>query len=308
LRVERAANVNIIDGQRRMLESTQMSDNPLQTSHHALLRGLKIVSLCINTPGPVAAARLAALGALVTKVEPPAGDLLKAAAPKWYALLTRQQRVVTLDAKDPAQRAQLDDLLAGADLLLASSRPSALCRLQLDWEGVHARHPRLCFVGIIGYPPPREEKSGHDLTYLAETALLTPPELPASLFVDLAGAERCVSTALALLLHFARTGQAECAAVSLYECAQELAAPLTAGLTARGGVLGGGYPLYGLYQARDGWIAVAALEPHFAQRLLADLKLSHADHDQLARAFRERSAAAWEKWAEERDLPIVALR
>jgi crotonobetainyl-CoA:carnitine CoA-transferase CaiB-like acyl-CoA transferase len=276
--------------------------------NEALLHGIKVVSLSINTPGPVAASRLARLGATVMKVEPPTGDPLKLFARSWYDSLCQGQEIVALDLKASADRTKLDELLSDADLLLASYRPSALRRLGLHWESLHTRFPRLCFAGIIGYPPPLEEKSGHDLTYLAETGLVTPPEIPSTLFVDLAGAERCVSQALALLLHFARTGEAGCAFVSLYACAEELTAPLQAGLTNRGGVLGGGSPFYGIYQAREGWIAIAALEPRFAERLTAELKIAKADHAQFADAFRKRTAAEWETWAAERDLPIVAVR
>ena len=279
-----------------------MSENP------ELLRGVNVVSLSINTPGPVAASRLAGLGATVTKVEPPTGDPLKTFARGWYDSLSRGQTITTLDLKDAAGRAQLDSLLSQADLLLASYRPSALARLGLDWQTLHGRFPRLCFAGIIGYPPPQEEKSGHDLTYLAETGLVTPPELPSTLFVDLAGAERCVSQALALLLHFARTGEAGCALISLYDCAEELSAPVKAGLTNRGGLLGGGSPFYGVYQASEGWVAIAALEPHFAQRLVTELKIAQPDHAAFERAFRERSASEWESWAAERDLPVVRVR
>lgn len=273
-----------------------------------LLRGINVVSLSINTPGPVAASRLARMGANVTKIEPPTGDPLKLFARSWYDSLSSGQTILSLDLKDAAGRAQLDALLAKADLLLASYRPSALRRLGLDWDTIHARFPKLCFAGIIGYPPPDEEKSGHDLTYLAETGLVRPPEIPSSLFVDLAGAERCVSEALALLVHFARTGEAGCAFISLYECARELSAPVAAGLTRRGAVLGGGSPFYGVYQAGDGWVAVAALEPHFAQRLLVELKLNKPDHASFAHAFRERTADDWEKWAAEKDLPVVKVR
>jgi crotonobetainyl-CoA:carnitine CoA-transferase CaiB-like acyl-CoA transferase len=273
-----------------------------------LLRGINVVSLSINTPGPVGASRLARLGANVTKIEPPTGDPLKTFARGWYESLAQGQTIVTLDLKSQDGRAQLGSLLSQADLLLASYRPSALARLGLDWETLHGRFPRLCFAGIIGYPPPQEEKSGHDLTYLAETGLVTPPELPSTLFVDLAGAERCVSQALALLIHFARTGEAGHALISLYECAEELSAPVKAGLTNRGGILGGGTPFYGVYQAGDGWVAIAALEPHFAQRLLTELNIPQTDHTALARAFRERSADEWEQWAAERDLPIVKVR
>lgn len=275
----------------------------------SLLTGVKAVTLSVNAPGPVAAARLAAMGATVTKVEPPAGDPLKVAARQWYDQLCKGQTVITLDLKNSSQRRQLDDLLETADLLLASFRPSALRRLGLDWESLHARHPRLCFAGIIGYPPPKEEQSGHDLTYLADTGLLSPPVLPLSLFVDLAGAERCVSLALALLVNSARTGQAACGFVSLYECALELAQPLRAGLTRPGaGPLGGGSAFYSMYQASDGWIAVAALEPHFAKRLISELGLPSAERTEMDRVFRARSAAAWEEWAAQRDLPLVAVR
>jgi alpha-methylacyl-CoA racemase len=280
----------------------------MTTENHDLLRAIRVVTLSINTPGPVAASRLTNMGASVTKIEPPTGDPLKQFARSWYDSLCQGQDIITLDLKASIDRARLDSLLQKADLLLASYRLSALRRLGLDWETLHARFPRLCFAGIIGYPRPQEEKSGHDLTYLAETGLVTPPEIPSTLFVDLAGAERCVSKALALLLHFVRTGEAGCAYVSLYDCAEELTAPVKAGLTNRGGILGGGSPFYGVYQAREGWIAIAALEPRFAERLLAELKIAKSDHKTFEQAFLTRTAGEWERWAAERDLPIVAVR
>ncbi len=274
----------------------------------SLLRGIKVVNLGLNTPGPMAAARLTQLGAEVTKVEPPSGDPLKNVARPWYNQLCHGQTVLTLDLKDATGQRKLHDLLSDSDLLLASFRPSALVRLGLDWENIHRRHPRLCFVGIVGYLPPHEERSGHDLTYQCSLGLLTPPQMPASLYVDLAGAERCVSQALALLLKLARSGESGSAWVSLYDCAVDLTGPIQAGLTTHGGLLGGGYPLYGFYQASDGWIAIAALEPQFAKRLISELNIAGADRSELERIFLQRSASAWETWAAERDLPLVAVK
>jgi alpha-methylacyl-CoA racemase len=280
----------------------------ISTENSSLLQGIRIVSLALNAPGPVAAARLTQMGAEVTKVEPPGGDALSLAAPQWYEHLCRGQSVVKLDLKNPAGQQQLDALLAKADLLLASFRPSALKRLSLDWETLHARHQKLCFVGIIGQIAPNEERSGHDLTYQADFGLLRPPQMPPSLFVDLAGAERAASMTLALLNKAARSGEAGSAWVSLYECARDLAEPLRAGLTIPGGLLGGGYPLYGFYRASDVWVAIAALEPHFAKRFLAELNLKGADRAELERIFLQRTASEWESWAAERDLPLVAVR
>src|SRR5258708_32528501 len=117
-------------------------------SDSTLLQGVKIVSLALNVPGPVAAARLTKLGADVVKVEPPAGDATSAAAPAWYESLCQGQTVLRLDLKVPDGRARLSELLAGADLLLASFRTPALQRLWVGLARLHAEKPKACFVGL----------------------------------------------------------------------------------------------------------------------------------------------------------------
>jgi alpha-methylacyl-CoA racemase len=272
------------------------------------LKGIRIVTLALNVPGPVAVARLVELGADAIKVEPPTGDALKTSAPAWYEALTQRQTVVCLDLKNDADRQKLDHYLAEAQLLLSSFRPSALKRLQLDWESLRQKFPRLCVVNIIGFPEPEEEIPGHDLTYQARLGLLRPPRMPVTLHADMAGAERAVSACLELLLNRARTGHTGHATVSLYEAMRDFTGPLTAGLTKSGGVLGGGFAFYGLYQSSDGWIAVGALEPRFVGRLTSELKLTANARAELENIFRSRSAAEWEQWAKERDLPICAVK
>lgn len=273
------------------------------------LRDVSVVNLGVNVPAPAAAGRLAELGASVTKVEPPAGDPLAAAAPAWYAFLTARQRVVCLDLKSPGDRATLDGMLGGCDVLLTSHRPSALARLGLAWEALESRFPQLVHVAIVGRRAPRNEIAGHDLTYLASCGLLSPPKLPRTLVADLGGAERAVSTALALLWSRSRDGATRFAEVALEDAAAAFARPLRHGLTKPGGILGGGLPAYGLYEADGGWVAVAALEPHFSARLLSELGLPEsAEHAELAAAFRERTPGDWEAWAEARDLPLAAVR
>lgn len=271
------------------------------------LKGTQIVTLALNVPGPVAVARLVELGAEAVKIEPPGGDPLKTAASAWYDSLSHGQTVVSLDLKKEDERSKLDHLLDEAQLLLTSFRPSALQRLKLDWESLRPRFPRLCVVNIIGYPSPDEEIPGHDLTYQAKLGLLQPPQMPITLHADMAGAERAVSVCMALLLNRARTGHTDHACVSLYEAMRDFARPLTAGLTKPGGVLGGGFPFYGLYESSDGWIAVGALEPRFINGLTAELNLTAGPGADLERIFRTRSSAEWEQWAKEHDLPISAI-
>jgi alpha-methylacyl-CoA racemase len=271
------------------------------------LDGVRIVTLAVNVPGPVAAARLCSLGAAVTKVEPPSGDPLAVGAPSWYAELAEGQTVVALDLKDADGRAALDALLAESDLLLTSSRPAALERLGLGWTELRTRHPRLSQVAITGHAAPDGNRAGHDLTYQAACGLITPPAMPRTLLADLAAAERAVSAALALLLGRARGGPARMTEVALADAAAELAAPLRHGLTAPGAWLGGGLDAYGLYRAAEGWIAVAALEPHFRARLAQELGIGEMSRAALETAFLARTAAEWEAWADAHDLPLAAV-
>jgi alpha-methylacyl-CoA racemase len=263
------------------------------------LRGQRVVSVAFNLPGPVAARRLADLGARVVKVEPPAGDPLATYAPELYAELSAGMEVVRRDLKAGGAA----DLLADADVLLSASRPSSLARLGLGAD-VIASFPRLCHVAIVGTEA-GPEAPGHDLNYQAAAGLVT-DRLPASLVADMAGGERAAFAALALLAERGRTGRGGAVQVGLADAALALAAPLRAGLTAAGGVLGGANPFYAVYAAADGAVAVGCLEPQFAERLAAELDARTAD--ELAAVFRTRSAGDWEAWARARDLPVTAIR
>ena len=273
------------------------------------LAGLRVISLALNVPGPVAASRLRALGAEVHKIEPPGGDPLQAAAPAWYACLSEGQQVRRLNLKAPDQRQIFNNLLAQSDLLLSSTRPEALRRLGLVWNSLHTTYPRLCQVAIVGYPAPDENLPGHDLTYQAACGLVQPPGMPRTLIADLAGAEQAVSAALALLLERERRGVSGYAQVSLAQAAQDFAAPALHGLTTAGGVFGGGQACYRLYAAREGWIALAALEPHFWVSLLQALGLEpeRGSVQDLELAISAQTAEYWESWAQERDLPILRV-
>jgi alpha-methylacyl-CoA racemase len=271
-----------------------------------VLCDFKVLSLALNVPGCTAAERLKQFGAQVTKVEPPTGDPMMEMNREWYAALTQGMRILRLDLKEPSQREHFDELLGQSDLLLTSMRLAALARLGLGWEKIHSQYPTLCQVAMTGYPAPQENRPGHDLTYQAEVGLLSPPELPRTILADLAGVERATSVALALLLARQREQAGGYAEVSLLEAGRAFAAPLHYGLTAPGGILGGGLPGYNLYQAQSGWVAVATLEGHFQKKLLEALELTSLDA--LAQAFQERTAEEWERWARQRDLPISAVR
>lgn len=272
------------------------------------LAGIRVVSLAGTLPGPVAARRLTREGADVVRVEGPAGDILRAVAPALVDDLTRDQETLQLNLKDAADQVRLADLLDGAHLLLTSSRPGALARLGLTPQSVAQRWPRLAWVAIVGATGDRAEEAGHDLTYQAEAGLLASgTELPRVLLADLSCAERVVTEAVLSLREVERHGTGGYAEVGLVESARDLGEPLRHGLTAPGGVLGGGNPVYNIYPARSGRVALASLEPHFRARTLELLGVE-GTHEALAEAFLQRDAHAWEAWGAEHDVPVVAVR
>jgi alpha-methylacyl-CoA racemase len=248
------------------------------------------------------------MGATVVKVEPPAGDPLSAAAPGWYAELCAGIEVQRLDLKSDDGRAQVAELLGRADLLVTASRPASLERLGLAWPDLHARHPRLCHAAIVGHAAPRQDLPGHDLTYQAEAGLATPSAMPRTLIADLAGAQRAAMAALELLLARERYGEAGYTEIALAECASLFAEPLRHGLTSSSGALGGAGAAYNIYATSNGSVAVAALEPQFRSALARELSVDVDDRAALTRVLRERSALEWERWAEARGLPLVAVR
>lgn len=272
-----------------------------------VLANVRVLSLATNLPGPLAVARLCSMGAQVHKIEPPAGDLLARAQPDWYRSLHQGVRVERLDLKSSSGRQQLEVYLEETDLLFTASRPGSLARLGLAWEELHARHPRLSQVAIVGNAAPEEELPGHDLLYQARQGLVAPPELPRTCLADLGGALEAVIAALLLIMDAKAGEPGKRWPVSLVQSAAWFAEPLRRGLTTPGGVLGGGFGGYNIYRTKEGWIAVAALEEHFQVTLAKELGVTHLDHAELQEVFMSRSAREWVDVAIKRDLPIVEI-
>jgi crotonobetainyl-CoA:carnitine CoA-transferase CaiB-like acyl-CoA transferase len=125
------------------------------------LEGIRVVELGVWVAGPSAGGVLADWGAEVVKIEPPTGDPFRGLyvhaagvdipANPPFELDNRGKRSVVLDLANEAARPLLARLLEDADVFLTNVRASALARLDLGWESVHARHPRLVYGHVTGY-------------------------------------------------------------------------------------------------------------------------------------------------------------
>ncbi len=271
-----------------------------------MLEGL-VLDLTRLLPGPLAGKLLLEQGFRVLKVEPPGGDPLEALAPEAYRFLNGGKEVLRLDLKAEEGRGRLLALVQEARVLLESNRPGVMERLGLGPEVLLGANPRLVYLRLRGYPDSADP--GHDLTYLAEAGLLDRFPWRAFQFADLAGAYALAMAVLKGLLLGGGVYE-----VALSEAVKSIAYPPIP-------FLDGGALCYGVYPAREGRVALAALEPHlwarFCERAglpeLLPLAYSPAREEnpaykRLLAFFGARTAWDLEAWARAEGLPLRAVR
>lgn len=289
------------------------------------LKGIRILSLALNLPGPAAVMRLKALGAQCTKLEPPplfghsSADPMGMYSPKAYAQMHQGVRLVRADLKSEAGQKRLHQLLDKTDVLITSFRSSALDKLGMSWRTLHRAHPSLCHVVILGETGPNGDVPGHDLTYMAAHGLVQGLNLPPSLYADMAGSLAAVEATLALLWQRSRSARGLGARmeVGLSESAAHLSLPWHWGITQPKGAVGGAHAGYQVYACKDGRVALAALEPHFAHSLCQAVQIPCKDAMahmmtpkaklQLKKFFAGQSCANLNRLAQRHDLPLLTL-
>ncbi|HEY8317740.1 MAG TPA: CoA transferase [Amnibacterium sp.] len=110
------------------------------------LDGVRVLDLTRVLAGPVATRALSGLGATVLRVDPPDWD-----EPGVVPDMTLGKRTARLDARTPAGRARLHELLAGADVLVHGYRPGALEHLGLGVDDRRRIRPGLVEVALDAY-------------------------------------------------------------------------------------------------------------------------------------------------------------
>jgi crotonobetainyl-CoA:carnitine CoA-transferase CaiB-like acyl-CoA transferase len=286
---------------------------------------MRILSLALNLPGPAALMRCQAMGASCLKLEPPAhpaapkgasGDPMAIYAQSAYVAMHQGVKTLSADLKTDAGQKLLQRELAKADVLITSFRPSALEKLGLGWKALHKAHPQLSLVAIFGAPGARAEEPGHDLTYMAENDLVTGLDLPASLYADMGGSLMVSEAVLQTRLLQLQKGKGVRLEVALSEAAGYLGLPRAWGLTTRGAAVGGGHAGYRVYACKDGRVAMAALEPHFAAALadaagLADSRIqtlfTPAAHATIAAFLAGKTRHQLDALARAKDIPLHTL-
>jgi crotonobetainyl-CoA:carnitine CoA-transferase CaiB-like acyl-CoA transferase len=95
--------------------------------------------------------------------------------------------------------------------------------------------------------------------------------------------------------------------VALSQAADWLALPRAWGLTAASGVVGGAHAGYRIYRCKDGRVALAALEPHFARALFAAASLPMPDARTPFAPASHTAITAWVARQTRRQLNALAV-
>jgi crotonobetainyl-CoA:carnitine CoA-transferase CaiB-like acyl-CoA transferase len=250
----------------------------------APLDGVRVVELANFVAAPAGGALMADLGADVIKIEPPTGDAwrVRALTPDkmWFIFNhdNRGKRSIVLDVTAPAGAEAARRLIDGADVFLTNLLPHRRARLGFDAAVLHARNPRLIYVGVTGYGPdgPDADRPGFDYSaFWASSGIMgrlvpedQPPPLSRGALGDhTTGLSNLTATLAALRLRD-MTGEGQTVELSLFSVGAWVNS-LDILSAAHTGVEPGLHdrehpanPLWNTYRCADGrWLMLTMLQP-----------------------------------------------
>ncbi|MEP7089262.1 MAG: CoA transferase [Nocardioidaceae bacterium] len=199
------------------------------------LEGVLVLDFSQFLAGPVAALRLADLGARVIKVErPDGGEIGRTLAfagrtadgdTLSFHAMNRNKEGLSADLKEPHDLAGVRELVDGADVLIQNFRPGVMERIGLDEATVRRTNPGLVYASASGYggSGPWRSRPGQDLLAQSVSGLAWQSgagRRPVPVGLSLADHLMSCHLALgvtALLVRRARTGQGGLVETSLLE-------------------------------------------------------------------------------------------
>ena len=286
------------------------------------LAGVKVLEFEAIGPAPFAGMLLADMGADVILVDRPADAGLGLKRERWYDVMMRGKRSVTLDLKSPRGADAALALIARADALIEGFRPGVMERLGLGPEQALKKNPRLVYGRMTGWGQqgPLAPRAGHDINYIALSGILhaigrkgEAPAPPLNLIGDFGGGGMLLGFGvLCALLEAQRSGKGQVVDAAMVDGAALLAA-MFAGFIAAGSwsearganILDSGAPWYDVYETADRkYVAIGAIEEKFFAELCARLQLRDlpAQHDRggwpemrrrFAESFKSKTRDEW---------------
>lgn len=250
------------------------------------LCGLVVVDMSQFLSGPYCSLRLLDLGARVIKIErPDGGDLSRrlylsdteiGGDSTIFHAINRGKESFAVDLKDEKDLAALRGLIGKADVLIQNFRPGVIERLGLDYAAAKAINPRLVYASISGYGEegPWVKRPGQDLLAQSRSGLMwlngdeDQGPVPFGLAVaDMLAGAACAQGILAALVRRGISGKGSHVETSLIEALVDFQfevlttylndgqrVPRRSSFRSAHAYLAAPY---GVYPARDGYLAIA---------------------------------------------------
>jgi alpha-methylacyl-CoA racemase len=256
------------------------------------LAGVRILEFEAIGPGPFCGMMLADMGADVLLVDRASDPRLGFGRERWYDVMLRGRRSVTLDLKSKGGADAALALAAKADAVIEGFRPGVMERLGLGPDVMLARNSKLVYGRMTGWGQtgPLAARAGHDINYIAVAGVLHAigraggaPVPPLNLVGDFGGGGMLLAFGIACGIIEARgSGRGQVVDAAMVDGAALLATMFSGMLAgdrwseARGeNVLDSGAPWYDTYETKDRkHVAIGAIEPKFYAELVDRLGLA----------------------------------
>ncbi|MEP2027248.1 MAG: CaiB/BaiF CoA-transferase family protein [Paracoccaceae bacterium] len=287
------------------------------------LAGLKVIELARILAGPWAGQTLADLGAEVIKIESPNGDDTRQWGPPfierdgdtsaaYFHSCNRGKSSVTVDFRTAKGQAQVQELVAGADILIENFKKDGLAKYGLDYDSLHSLNPRLIYCSITGFGQdgPYSHRAGYDFIIQGMSGLMSitgepdgQPQKSGVAITDIFTGVYATTAILAAVHQRQSTGKGQHIDMSLFDVAVAVTANQAMNYLATGtppGRMGNAHmnlTPYQVFDCADGHIIIATGNDPQYQRLCALLDLNEmAQHpDFLTNAKRIEYRAAMTK-------------
>ncbi len=289
------------------------------------LEGIRVLDLTRVVAGPYATGLLADFGARVVKVEEPRhGDECRILPDKVRGLsltfsdLNRNKQSLGLDLNQPRGRDLLLRLLPHFDVLVENYPAGKLVEWGLDWERLRGAHPRLVYASLSGFGAdgPYAGRASYDLVAQAMGGLMwmsgrdgDPPVKTGVNLADYVGGVFLAFAILAALRARDRSGAPQRVDLSNQDALTTMLDSTLSWYRASGeepprvGSFHRRAAPFGVYRAKDGWVAVASGNPPMFRRALRAVGRETLldDHEFRARArrgeHRDEVNALWSEFA-----------
>lgn len=277
------------------------------------LADVVVLDLTQMLAGPFVTMMLADQGAEVIKIEPPGGDATRLFGPfmagqtpvkeggygGYFGSTNRNKRSIVIDLKSEDGREVLRRLVAKADILVENFRAGVMERLGIGYEALSAINPRLVYGTIRGFGDPRSGRSpyaswpAYDIVAQAMGGIIaitspTPGGPPTKIgpgVGDLIPAMQCAFGILAALHKARASGRGQFVDVAMVDgvlaaCERPVFQYSYDGVSP--GPEGNSHPLlcpYGLFPAKDGWVAIGCPHDEFWRLLVRTIGMPELAED-----------------------------